>query len=129
MARGSRNNRDRRARLEDALKQLDPGLRAFAHQHGIVLSGGSGPMPERNLDWRHEKLKLRLQITVDNPLLVSFDIWGMAWAKAPDGGQRYRRAQVARSLMGITLKSNTHAFLDRGKKLLESWTAEELLNG
>lgn len=85
-------------------------------------------MPERNLDWRHEHLKLRLQITVDNPLLVSFDIWGMAWAKGPEG-QRYRRVLVAKSLMGITLKSNTHAFLERGKGVLEGWTAEDLLGG
>lgn len=85
-------------------------------------------MPERNLDWRHEHLKLRLQILVENPMLVSFDIWGMAWCKTP-AGQRFRRQIVARSLMGITLKSNTHAFLDQGRKLLESWTVDDLHDG
>jgi hypothetical protein len=128
VARGSRNSPDRRARLEAALQQLDSGLRSFSRQHGIVLSVGTGVMPERNLDWRHERLKLRLQILVDNPMLVSFDIWGMAWAKAPEG-QLFQRKVVAQSLMGITLKSNTHAFLERGRAMLESWTIDDLAGG
>lgn len=125
MARSTRNTGDRRARIEAALQQIDPALRAFSRQHGIVLSSGTGSLPERNLDWRHERLKLRLQILVENPMLVSFDIWAMAWCKT-SAGQRFRRQVIARSLMGITLKSNTHAFLEKGRTLLEGWTVDDL---
>ena len=112
-------------RIESPLRELDPELEAFASRHAMELTSNFAGWPERSLSWS-EGVERTIQVLLADEESVLFNVWIMAREDRPDG-RFWKRKALASRLPIEALRNGLPGFLDEGRRLLDSWSAEDLV--
>ena len=112
-------------RIESPLRELDGELEAFAQRHDLELTSNFAGWPERSLTWS-DGIERTIQVLLADEEGLRFNVWIMAREDRPDG-RFWKRKALASRLPIEAVRAGLPGYLEEGRGLLASWSAEDLV--
>jgi len=108
-----------RVRLEAPLIAIDRVIAEFALPRGIEVTKNLQDWPERSLTWG-EGVRRRIQIYLQDPKAMTFNLWLCAWSDAK-GSRHWKREFLVKAKPLAEFAADLPALLAEGEAKLQGW--------